>query len=94
VLGDIGDPQLVRLGAGEVTVDQVSGDLVGLGVAPLGPAGHPRQPSAAHQQRNGVVADHDPAAKAQLGVHPQGAVGATGALVDLDDQVGQPGMAG
>jgi hypothetical protein len=39
------------------------------------------------------VADHDPAAKAQLGVHPAGAVDATGMLVHLDDAVGQPGMA-
>jgi hypothetical protein len=36
------------------------------------------------------VADHDPAAKPQLGMYPQGAVGATRVLVDLDDQVGQP----
>jgi putative transposase len=31
--------QLVRLGTGEVAVDQVGGDLVGLGMAPLAPAG-------------------------------------------------------
>jgi hypothetical protein len=44
-------------------------------VAPLRAPSGAGEPGAAHQQRNGVVADHDPAAKAQLGVHPQGAVG-------------------
>jgi hypothetical protein len=63
VLGDVIHPQLVRPGAGELAVDQVGGDLVGLGVAPLGPAGRAGQPSAAPRQRHRAVADHDPAAK-------------------------------
>jgi hypothetical protein len=53
VLGDVGDPQLVRPGAAEVALDQVG---------------------AAHQQRDGVVADRDPMAKPQLGMDPQCAV--------------------
>jgi hypothetical protein len=69
VLGDVGYPELVGAGPGEGAVDQVGGDLVRLGMPPLRPAGGPSQPSAAHQQRHGVVADHDAAAKAQLGVH-------------------------
>ena len=48
-----------------------------------------RGAAAAH----GVVADLDPAAKPQLGMHPKRPVGAARALVDLDDQIGQPGMA-
>ena len=87
MLGDVGDPQLVRGGAGDVAVDQVGGDLVGLGMAPLGASGGASQAGAAHQQRNGVVADHDPAAQPQLGMHPQRAVGAARSLVDLDDAV-------
>jgi hypothetical protein len=61
-------------------------------MAPLGPPGGAGQAGAAHQQGDSVVADQDPAAQPQFGVHPQGAVGATRALVDLDDQVGQPDM--
>jgi hypothetical protein len=33
MLGDVGDPQLVRAGAGELPVDQVFGDLVRFGAA-------------------------------------------------------------
>src|SRR5919199_2956022 len=57
-LGDIGHPQLVRAAAREAPVDQVGGDLVGLGMAPLGPPGDPGEAGAARQQRNRVVADH------------------------------------
>ena len=52
-------------------------------MAPLGPAGGAGQAGAAHQQGDGVVADHDPTAKPQLGMHPQGAVGAAGVLCTL-----------
>jgi hypothetical protein len=38
-------PQLGRAGPGEVAVDQVGGDLVGLGMAPGRPAGHPARPA-------------------------------------------------
>jgi hypothetical protein len=85
VLGDIGHPQLVRSGAGELAVDQVGGDLVRLGVAPFGSAGHSGEPGAAHQHRHRAVADHDPAAKPQLSVHPASTIGSTDRLVDLDD---------
>ena len=69
----------------KLAVDQIGGDLVGLGMAPLGPAGGAGQAGAAHQQRDRVVADHDPAAQAQLGMDAPGAVGAARGLVDLDD---------
>jgi pimeloyl-ACP methyl ester carboxylesterase len=62
VLGDIGHPQLVRFAAGELAVDQVSGDLVRLGVAPLRAPSRAGEPCAAHQHRHRAVADHDPAA--------------------------------
>jgi hypothetical protein len=62
-------------------------------VAPFRAPGHAGQPGAAHQQRDGVVADDDAVAKAQLGMHTQGAIGAARILVQLDDQVGQPGVA-
>jgi hypothetical protein len=82
---DVGHPQLVGAAAGELAVDQVGSDLVGLGMAPLWAAGGASQPGAVHQLRNGVVADHDAVAEPQLGMDPQGAVGAARALVDLGD---------
>ncbi len=70
---------------GDASIDRSTpgGNLVGLGMAPLGPAGGAGQAGAAHQQGNSVVTDHDAAAKAQLGMHPQGAVSAAGVLVTL-----------
>jgi hypothetical protein len=72
---------------------EVGGYLVGLGVTPPGPTSDPSQPRTAPRQRHRAVADHDLAAKPQLGVDPAGAVGAARAPVDLGDQVGQPGVA-
>jgi hypothetical protein len=82
----VGRPQLVRLAAGKLAVDQVSGDLIRPGMAPLGPAGGPGKTGAAHQQRHRAERPRS-AAKPQLGVHPTAAVGAMSALVDLDDEV-------
>jgi hypothetical protein len=50
-------------------------------------------PGAAHQQLDGAVANDDSATQPQLGVHSARAVGPAGVLVDLDDEIGQPGMA-
>src|SRR6266576_1621535 len=75
VLGDVGDPQLVRAGAAEVTADQVGrgGQLLGpLTVRARGQAG---QASPAHQQADCVVPDRDAVPIDQLGVHPGSAVG-------------------
>jgi hypothetical protein len=65
----------------------------GLAWRHLGRPVAPASPARSHQQGNSVVADHDSAAKTQLGMHSQSTIGATRALVDLDDQLGQPGMA-
>jgi hypothetical protein len=75
MFGDIGHPQLVRPVAGERAVDQVGGDLVGLGMAPLRPPSGAGQAGAAQQQGNGVVADHEPVAQPQLGVDAKSAIG-------------------
>jgi hypothetical protein len=93
MLGDIGHPQLVRFAPGEVAIDQVKGHLVGFGAAPFRSAGGAGQPGAAHQQLDGAVANDDSATQPQLGVHSARAVGPAGVLVDLDDEIGQPGMA-
>lgn len=66
VLGDVGDPELVRPGAGELALDAVAGDVVGLDLFPFPPPGQALQARAAHQQldaeltlgRGVLVGDH------------------------------------
>jgi hypothetical protein len=94
VLGDVGDPQLIGAGAGELAVDQVAGGCLGSQPTPEPwPAGHAPQAGAAHQQLHGVVADADAAAQGELGVDPSAAIGLPGGGVDLVDGVSEPGMA-
>ena len=79
MFGDVGDPQLVWAGAGELPLDQISGGRFGSQAAPvLGAAGDALQAGAAHQQLDSVEADADPAAQSELGVDPPAAVGLPG----------------
>jgi hypothetical protein len=69
VLGDIGHPQLVRCGTGELTLDQVAGGRFGSQpMSELGAAGHALPTGPAQQQLHGVVADGDAATEGELGV--------------------------
>nr|WP_264674772.1 hypothetical protein [Nocardioides kribbensis] len=87
VLGDVGDPQLVRAGAGEVSFDQVSGDVVRLDPLPPRSFSHALQAGAAHRALDLAVAHLDPASEGELGVYSVTAVAAAGVAVDLDDEV-------
>ncbi len=90
VLGDVGDPQLVRRLPPEGAVDQVAGDAVWLDPLPLWPSGHALDAGAAHQQLDRAVPDDELLAEGEFGVHPPGAVGAAGCRVNRADQVGEP----
>jgi hypothetical protein len=70
VLGDVGDPEAVRVVAGEVPVDEVAGGGL-VGDAPvLRSAGQALQAGLAHQQPHGFLADREAVAEGELGVHP------------------------
>jgi hypothetical protein len=63
VLGDVGDPEAVRVVAGEVTVDEVAGGGL-VGDAPvLRSAGQALQAGLAHQQPHGFGADREAVAE-------------------------------
>jgi hypothetical protein len=65
VFGDVGHPQLVWAGAGELPLDQVSGGRFGSqATAKLGATGDALQAGATHQQLHGVVTDGDATALA------------------------------
>ncbi len=90
VLGTIGDPQLVEAAPEELTLERVGGHLVGLGVPPFRPAGHPGKPSAAPRQLDRAVADHDPPGPSRSSACTRRApLGAASQLVHLDDEVGR-----
>jgi len=69
VLGDVGDPQLVRAVAPELAADQVKRrDPRELGAARQPPARQALQAELAHDVADGVVTDGDPAPVLELAV--------------------------
>jgi hypothetical protein len=92
MLGDVGHPQLVAAGPGELALDQVAGGRLGSQPASeLGAAGDALQAGAAHQQLHSMEADRDAPTQGELGVDPSAAVGLAGGSMDLSDHLGEPG---
>jgi hypothetical protein len=89
MLGDVGDPELIRARSVELSFDSVGGDVVGLDPLPPATPGDARQACSAHQQLDLVVTDEDASAQGELGVDAPAAVDAVGLDMDLGDQVGQ-----
>jgi len=91
-VGDVGDPQLVRAGRGELAVDQVRGRL-GLGVLlgdrerPLAPV-TPDDLGFAHQPGDPLLADPDPGV-GELGVDARRAVDLAVVIEGIADLLGQ-----
>jgi hypothetical protein len=69
MFGDVGDPQLVTLVAGELAIYQVRGGRQVRDPPPLRAAGQPCDAGAMHQQLHLAEADEDAAAQRELGVH-------------------------
>jgi hypothetical protein len=92
VLGDVGDPEPVRAVCGELALDQVGDSFLGRHAFRPAAQRQPGKPGALHEQCHRVVADQQAVGALQLGADPGLAVGAVGGVVDLPDQVGQPGV--
>lgn len=93
MLGDVGDPELVRRVSGELTRHQVIED----GIQHPGPARalraapvHALKSQAVHEALDALPGAPDTVREAQLGVDAGAAVGAAAALVRLLDQLAQP----
>ena len=69
MLGDVADPQLVELEAGELAFHEVIGRWCPLDAANLGRARKPSNSSVVHEQRHEVETDVDAPALGQLGMH-------------------------
>jgi hypothetical protein len=89
VLGDVGDPQLVRSNPVELAVDEVSGrDDTARPLDP-GRSGQPVDPGVVRQGEHQPGGDRHVHRHGQLGVHAPVAVGAARGDVDLPDQPGE-----
>lgn len=89
---DIRDPQLVRLVAGEFTVDEIAGGRgLMLGTCTLVSRKSLRT-SSSHQHFDAAVPNSNAVAKGEFSVDPAGTVGAMRDGVNLGDQLRQPGM--
>jgi hypothetical protein len=90
VLGDVGQPQLVGTGGGELALDQV---LTGPCVLEVRVAlFRPRKAlkaQLAHDPPHQLGVDDEPLFELQGGFDPQDAIGAPGSGVDIRDGVGQ-----
>jgi hypothetical protein len=86
VLGDVGQPHLVRPRRPEPSLDEV---LAGGDVEALLGTWEPPQSQAAHQLLHELVVDDQALLDLECGLHPQDPVGATGALMDVLDRVFQ-----
>ena len=92
VLGDVGQPQPVRLGPGEVPVDEILGGWCVRDLAVLGPARQACQSEAPHHQLHRAAGHDRLAAQHQLGVNPAGPVGLAGLGVYLADHLSDHGV--
>ena len=91
MFGDVGHPQPVGFGAGELTVDQIrSGGTRNDEPSTTSTPGKTRQTSPPHQHRHRIVTHGDPIPHGQLGVYPMRPIGASGGGVNPADHVGQP----
>lgn len=81
----IGDPELIGRRAGELALDVVGRDGVGLVPLPLRPPRRTGDAGPAHQPLDSAVPDLDTVAESQLSVHSARAVGAARAEMDLTD---------
>ena len=93
VLGDIGDPELVRL----VTMKLPLGTIAGSGhagdVAEARTSGDALNASAPHEHLDCLVTDGDALSEDQVGMDASDALGASRGDVHLADHVGEPDVA-
>jgi hypothetical protein len=95
VLGDVGDPELVRAVDCELVVDEIFGGCLGrvaLGAASLASTGDALQACMSHEPLDALAAAANTHADGELGVNSGAAVGASGEGVGFDDQRCQLGI--
>lgn len=91
MFGDVCHPKLIRPGAGEVPLDQVSDGDPWWGSLAVTPRNRQAgQARSTYQRSHGVLSDPQPMSVDQLRVHALPAVRSSGFRVDRGDHVGQP----
>lgn len=83
---DVCGPELVKAGAGKISFEEVTGDVLRLRVAPLRPPDRTNDGGLAHQHRDRPVTHHNATSEGELSVDPPPAVGATRLGVNVADQ--------
>jgi hypothetical protein len=92
LLGDVGHPQPIRRGRGEVALDQVGcrrGQGISSGQPGSSTAVHALQPMLAHEPGDPFPPDVDAQPQPQLGMDAWGAIDPTAARMDLADLLSQ-----
>ena len=93
MLGNVGDPELIGCGTGELALHEVGGRRDLMDVLAAGVPDYPFDPRTAHEHLDGGVSDADALSQGELGMHPAVPIGPSRGGVYLGDHVGQPDMA-
>jgi hypothetical protein len=87
MLGDVAEPQPVRLGRAELALHEIRvRRRVGLPASPFALMRHPCEAVEAHESGDALLADVNAEPEPQFGEHPRGAIGATRVEVNLPDR--------
>jgi hypothetical protein len=92
VLGDIGDPELVRVVSVELPLNAIGCGGDSRDAAELGPARDALYARSTHQEFHRLVSDLDTLSQRQLSMNVSDAIGAPRGEMRSTDQFGQPGV--
>ena len=90
VLGDVGDPELVRQISRELSINQILWGGQWWDIVTFAPSGDALNIGALHNRRHGTVAHLDPQPLREVRVHPHCPVNATSISVHLANDVSEP----
>ena len=93
MLGDVGDPELVREISRELSINQILGRGQWWDIVTFAPSGDALNIGALHKNRHSTVAHLDPQPLREFCVHPPCPVNATSITVHLANDVSEPRVA-
>ena len=93
MLGDVGDPELVREISRELSINQILGRGQWWDIVTFAPSGDALNIGALHNKRHGTVAHIDPQPLRKFRMHPPCPVNASSISVHLANDISEPRVA-
>jgi len=92
MLGDVGDPEMVRQISRELSINQILSRGLWWDIVMFTPSGDALNIRAFHKKRHGTVAHLDPQSLRELRVHRHCSINATSITVHLVNDISEPRM--